>query len=107
MRYISLLMGSCVCCCDESDAQGRTIQLAYTCMFFNINPRTSDAVRWLSVNPITGEVMVEFKNGYAYCYTNVSRRAIMNLMLNNNMSLGFWINTNCVNSHRAVVSASC
>ena len=65
-------------------------------MFFNIQPRTSDAVAQLQVNLISGIVFVEFANGYAYEYTNVSRRAIANLMLNPNMSLGFWVNQNCV-----------
>jgi hypothetical protein len=35
-----------------------------------------------------------------YNYTNVSRRAIANLMLNPNMSLGFWINANLIDSKR-------
>ena len=65
-------------------------------MFFNIQPRTSDAVAYLQVSPILGVVLVEFSNGYSYEYTNVSRRAIANLMLNPNMSLGFWVNQNCV-----------
>ena len=66
--------------------------------------RTSDAVEYMTVNPFTGVVDVCFRNGYAYTYTNVSRRAIINLMMNDNMSLGFWINANCVNSKRAIVA---
>ena len=66
--------------------------------------RTSDAVECMTVNPFTGVVDVCFHNGYAYTYTNVSRRAIMNLMMNDNMSFGFWINENCVNSKRAKVA---
>ena len=65
-------------------------------MFFRIQPRTSDAVACLQVSPILGVVLVEFASGHAYEYTNVSRRAIANLLLNPNMSLGFWINQNCV-----------
>jgi len=65
-------------------------------MFFRIQPRTSDAVAFLQVSPILGVVLVEFANGYSYEYTNVSRRAIANLLLNPNMSLGFWVNNNCV-----------
>lgn len=72
------------------------IHIAFTYMFFNIQPRTSDAVACLQVSPVLGVVLVEFANGYAYEYTNVSRRAIANLMLNPNMSLGFWVNQNCV-----------
>ncbi len=70
--------------------------LTFIHMFFNIQPRTSDAVAYLQVSPILGVVLVEFSNGYSYEYTNVSRRAIANLMLNPNMSLGFWVNQNCV-----------
>ena len=69
-------------------------------MFFNIQPRTSDAVAALQVSPVLGVVLVEFANGYSYEYTGVSRRAIANLMLNPNMSLGFWVNQNCINSKR-------
>jgi len=65
-------------------------------MFFTVTRRTSDAVAQLLVSPVLGVVLVEFANGYSYEYTNVSRRAICNLMLNPNMSLGFWVNQNCV-----------
>ena len=71
---------------------------------FNINilvtHRTSGAVAHLTVNPVRGDVLVEFQNGYAYSYSNVSRRAILNLLANKNMSLGFWVNNNCVNAKR-------
>ena len=69
-------------------------------MFFNVTRRTSDAVSALQVSPVLGVVLVEFANGYSYEYTNVSRRAIANLLLNPNMSLGFWVNNNCVASKR-------
>ena len=49
---------------------------------------------------------VTFKNGSTYHYENVSRRAMLNLMLNKNMSLGFWVNTNLVNNSRTVCSAA-
>ena len=65
-------------------------------MFFSVTRRTSDAIDTLMVSPILGVVLVEFANGYTYEYTNVSRRAIANLMLNPNMSLGFWVNQNCI-----------
>lgn len=70
-------------------------------MFIRIQPRTSDAVAFMQVSPALGVVLVEFANGYAYEYTHVSRRAIMNLLLNPNMSLGFWVNTNCIRPERA------
>ena len=69
-------------------------------MFITVAPRTSDAIAQLLVSPVLGVVLVEFANGYAYEYTNVSRRAIYNLMLNPNMSLGFWVNQNCVRPER-------
>ena len=65
-------------------------------MFITVTRRTSDAIDTLLVSPVLGVVLVEFTNGYSYEYTNVSRRAIMNLLINPNMSLGFWVNQNCV-----------
>ena len=70
-------------------------------MFFTTF-RTSDAIDNISVSPILGVVLVEYSNGYSYEYTNVSRRAILNLMCNPNMSLGFWVNANCVAPKRVV-----
>jgi hypothetical protein len=67
---------------------------------FNVTDRTSSAIRCLLVDPIRGTATVEFKNGYAYEYTNVSRRAIANLIAQPNMSLGFWVNKNLVNADR-------
>ena len=72
------------------------IHLHFHNMFFPVTRRTSDAVAQLLVSPVLGVVLVEFANGYSYEYTGVSRRAIANLMLNPNMSLGFWVNQNCV-----------
>ena len=68
-------------------------------MFFNIF-RTSDAIDSMQVSPILGVVLVEYANGLSYEYTNVSRRAILNLMCNPNMSLGFWVNANCIEPNR-------
>ena len=70
-------------------------------MFFTTF-RTSDAIDNISVSPILGVVLVEYSNGYTYEYTNVSRRAILNLMCNPNMSLGFWVNANCIAPKRVV-----
>jgi hypothetical protein len=72
-------------------------------MFITVSPRTSDAIAKLQVDPFNAVAFVEFTNGYAYEYTNVSRRAIVNLMLNPNMSLGFWVNKNLVNTKRTKV----
>ena len=62
--------------------------------------RSSNSVGWIVVDFATGCVTVEFTNGYCYDYTNVSRRAIINLLSNDNISLGFWVNNNCVNNKR-------
>jgi len=70
-------------------------------MFFTIF-RSSDAIDNIAVSPILGVALVEYSNGYTYEYTNVSRRAILNLMCNPNMSLGFWVNANCVAPKRVV-----
>ena len=64
---------------------------------FRIQSRTSDACQCVYVSPLKGAAVVVFNNGAAYTYKNVSRRAIANLMLNPNMSLGFWVNANCKN----------
>ena len=56
--------------------------------------RSSSAVNSITTDLIGGEVLVEYKNGECYSYSNVSRRAILNLLLQNNISLGFWVNEN-------------
>jgi hypothetical protein len=53
--------------------------------------RTSEAIEAINVNPFTRVVNVRFTNGLEYKYSNVSRAKIVNLMLNPNMSFGFWI----------------
>jgi len=68
--------------------------------------RNSSAVKHIAANPITGAVDVVFTNGLRYEYDNVSRRAIVNLMFNPNISLGFWVNDNCVDSARATYAAA-
>ena len=63
-------------------------------MFINIPCRTSDCVERMFVDPVRGVVQVAFAKGNIYEYTHVSRRAIANLLMNPNMSLGFWVNDN-------------
>lgn len=46
------------------------------------------------VDPLRAVVQVAYRKGNIYEYTCVSRRAILNLLLNPNMSLGFWVNDN-------------
>lgn len=62
--------------------------------------RTSDAIDYIVTDLLLGRVNVKFANGNWYRYTNVSRRAILNLECNPNMSLGFWVNDNIINSAR-------
>ena len=64
-------------------------------MFTSIpNPRTSDAIEAINENPFTRIVNVRFTNGYEYKYSNVSLLAIINLLMQPNMSLGFWVYNN-------------
>ena len=65
---------------------------------FNVSikptPRTSTAVEAIQVNPFKGSVTLRYTNGYEYKYSNVSRLAIINLLMQPNMSLGFWVYNN-------------
>ena len=70
-----------------------------------ITNRTSACVRRMYIDLLTGEVSVTYKDGSIYDYSSVSRRAILNLMLNKNMSLGFWLNKNLRNNKRVVCEA--
>ena len=64
-------------------------------MFIIPNPRTSEAIEAIKVDPIAGTVVTRFRvNGYEYKYSNVSRISIINLLMNPNMSLGFWVYNN-------------
>ena len=60
-------------------------------MFIIPNPRTSEAIEAIKVDPIAGTVVTRFRvNGYEYKYSNVDRLSIINLLINDNMSFGFW-----------------
>ena len=66
-------------------------------------PRTSTCVEAITVNPVAGTAKVRFaKNGYEYKYSNVSRAKIVNLLVNDNMSLGFWVQDLSKNAVRAL-----
>ena len=47
-----------------------------------------------------GTVLVKTKTSTEYIYYNVSKRAITNLCFNDRMSLGFWVNENCIKPER-------
>ena len=75
----------------------------FSIMFTSIpSARTSTAVEAINVNPFTRVVNVRFTNGYEYKYSNVSRAKIVNLMLNPNMSFGFWVQDLSKNAVRAL-----
>ena len=70
-------------------------------MFVIPNPRTSEAIEAIKVDPIRGIVVTRFRvNGYEYKYSNVDRLSIINLLLNDNMSLGFWVQELSLNAIR-------
>jgi len=72
-------------------------------MFLNVTNRTSSAIEELQVDAINKQAIVTFTNGNTYVYGNVSTRAIINVMFNADVSLGFWVNNNLVKSERAYV----
>ncbi len=59
--------------------------------------RSSNAIESIGCDLLNGICHVTFKNGYEYSYNGVSRRAMLNLKLNKNISLGFWVNDNLTN----------
>ena len=64
-------------------------------MFIIPNPRTSEAIEAIKVDPVQGTVVTRFRaNGYEFKYSNVDRLSIINLLMQPNMSLGFWVYNN-------------
>ena len=57
-----------------------------------VAPRSSSCVEGIAVDVFAGVVDVLYHSGENYRYENVSRRAILNLMLNKNISFGLWVN---------------
>lgn len=63
--------------------------------FFNnqvVRHGYSDCAQYIIANVKDGTAVVRYTNGSTYKYTNVSRRALVNLIVNDNISLGRWIN---------------
>ncbi len=60
---------------------------------FEIANRTSTcaASYGVKVNPFNKTVQYTFENGDTYLYKNVARTKILNLMFNDVISLGFWV----------------
>ena len=69
-------------------------------MFNFTASRSSSAIRSITCSLLSGFVVVTYKNGAIYAYKNVSKRAILNLYFNPNMSLGFWVNDNLIENGR-------
>ena len=67
--------------------------------------RSSQSITAINCQLSSGFVLVSFKSGKTYSYTNVSKRAIIALWLDyafttENISLGFWVNNNCIRHNR-------
>ena len=62
--------------------------------------RSSAAIEAITCNLVKGFALVTYKNGSTYAYKNVSKRAMLNLYFNKNISLGFWANTNLIDNQR-------
>ena len=69
-------------------------------MFLNVTNRTSSEIDSLQVDALNKQAIVSFKDGNTYAYGNVSTRAIINLLFNPDVSLGFWVNNNLLKSER-------
>ena len=72
-------------------------------MLITVPNRTSTAIESLQVDALNSQAYVTFKNGNSYAYGNVSKRAIIYVLFNPDVSLGFWVNNNLVQSERATV----
>lgn len=65
--------------------------------FFNnqvVRHGYSDCADYIIANVKDGTAVVNFKSSGHYKYTNVSRRALIKLIMQPNISLGRWINDN-------------
>lgn len=72
-------------------------------MFFQVSNVQSSNIEELYINPTTSEVIVDFKNGKTYSYTNVDRVAIDDLLYaRQDVSLGQWVNAHLVKSSEVV-----
>ena len=69
-------------------------------MYIKVPYRSSSAIKSLEVDALNSKALCTFTNGRCYEYDNVSKRAIINVLFNPDVSLGFWVNNNLVNSQR-------
>ena len=67
-------------------------------MFFTVSHIESSNIAELHINPADREVIVEFKNGSHYSYTNVNPVAIDDILYarQRDISWGTWVNTNLI-----------
>ena len=75
-----------------------------------ISKQSSSFIDYIIADVLRGTVSVYMKTVgnvaiNRYAYKNVSRRAIANLIVNPNMSLGLWYNNNVLNSARVQTAA--
>ena len=70
-------------------------------MFITVPTRTSAAIESLKVDLLARKARVIFQGSYEYEYENVSARAIANVLFNPDVSLGFWVNNNCLKANRS------
>ena len=82
--------------------QGRIFVQLFLLIMFEVTPRTSEcaAYKGVKVNPFNRTVQYSFANGRTYLYKNVSRISILNLMFNDVISLGLWVQSLVNNSRR-------
>ena len=73
-------------------------------MLVTVPYRSSSAIKELKVDALNGTALCEFTNGKVYQYENVSKRAIINVLFNPDVSLGFWVNNNLVNTERTQIA---
>ena len=69
---------------------------------FGFTTQTSSFIDRIFVDVIDGICTVWYKNGTSFDYTNVSRRALFNVLNNDQVSLGFFVNTHllyCYSKH--------
>ncbi len=72
---------------------------------FKTSYRSSTCAKFIYGDILRGICQVTFKNGSTVEYKNVSRRALLNLKFNPNLSYGFWINDNLLSiDNNAVVN---
>ena len=58
--------------------------------------QSSSFISYINSDVLSGSCRVHLKNGACYHYSGISRRALLNLKFNRNISLGMWYNYNCL-----------